>query len=121
MENLDRNLAKLDKEMKSGMMSLLVLMILKKEEGPSYGYSIIRRLKELSSESLNFQDGTIYPVLRSLQKQGLVKSFWEESNNGPPRRYYDLTSLGTTVAEKGLKLWRDLVETTDKMLLELEG
>lgn len=121
MTDLDKQLAKLDKEMKSGLISLLVLMALKSEEDPSYGYMIIKRLKELSRDRFSFQEGTIYPVLRSLQSQGFLKSFWEESSNGPPRRYYELTTLGRTMATEALKMWRDLVGTTDEIFTQLEG
>jgi PadR family transcriptional regulator PadR len=121
MTDIEKALAKLDKEMKSGLISLLVLMALKSEKAPSYGYMIIKRLKELSRDSLNFQEGTIYPVLRSLQSQGFLKSFWEESSNGPPRRYYELTPLGRTMAREALKMWRDLVGTSDEIFMQLEG
>jgi PadR family transcriptional regulator PadR len=121
MGDIEKYLTKLDKEIKSGLISLLVLIVLDSKEAPSYGYMIIKRLKELSGENLNFQEGTIYPVLRSLQNQGLLKSFWKESQNGPPRRYYELTRLGRNAAMKGLELWRDLVKTTDKIFFRLEG
>lgn len=57
-----------------------------------YGYSLIRVLSENSSISL--KEGTIYPILARLDRDGLVRSGWVESDQGPPRKYYTLTSSG---------------------------
>jgi len=60
--------------------------------GRHYGYSLIRVLSERGSISL--KEGTIYPILARLDRDGLVASEWVESVQGPPRKYYALTSSG---------------------------
>jgi PadR family transcriptional regulator PadR len=57
-----------------------------------YGYSLVRVLSENGSISL--KEGTIYPILARLDRDGLVRSEWVESDQGPPRKYYALTSSG---------------------------
>jgi PadR family transcriptional regulator PadR len=107
---------KLDKEIKTGLISLLILHIIKDGEGPYYGYKLIRELKHLGGDQFNFAEGTIYPILHSLERMQLLQSRWGESNNGPPRKYYEITSQGEKAASEGLDLWRILKESTDKVL-----
>lgn len=57
-----------------------------------YGYSLVRVLSE--SGSISLKEGTIYPILARLDRDGLVRSEWVESGQGPPRKYYALTSSG---------------------------
>jgi len=57
-----------------------------------YGYSLVRVLS--GSGSISLKEGTIYPILARLDRDGLVRSEWVESGQGPPRKYYALTSSG---------------------------
>ncbi len=57
-----------------------------------YGYSLVRVLSE--SGSISLKEGTVYPILARLDRDGLVRSEWVESDQGPPRKYYALTSSG---------------------------
>ncbi len=57
-----------------------------------YGYSLVRVLSE--SGSISLKEGTVYPILARLDRDGLVRSEWVESDQGPPRKYYALTSAG---------------------------
>src|SRR5215510_3798282 len=62
---------------------------------PHYGYSLVRALTEDGSISL--KEGTIYPILARLDRDGLVRSEWVESDQGPPRKYYSLTPAGREI------------------------
>ena len=57
-----------------------------------YGYSLVRVLSE--SGSISLKEGTVYPILARLDRDGLVRSEWVESDQGPPRKYYAMTSSG---------------------------
>ncbi len=70
----------------------IILSILSKNE--SYGYEIIKRIKELSHEKIDFKDGTMYPVLHKLEKKNLIESFWKNSESGRKRKYYKITDKG---------------------------
>jgi len=82
----DRRIAQL----RRGVLELAVMGVL--YHGRHYGYSLIRVLSERGSISL--KEGTIYPILARLDRDGLVGSEWVESVQGPPRKYYALTSSG---------------------------
>ena len=85
-ETRDRRITQLRK----GILELAVMGVLYDER--HYGYSLIRVLAENGSISL--KEGTIYPILARLGRDGLVRSEWVESDQGPPRKYYELTSAG---------------------------
>jgi PadR family transcriptional regulator PadR len=82
----DRRIAQL----RRGILELAVMAVL--YHGRHYGYSLIRVLSERGSIPL--KEGTIYPILARLNRDGLVGSEWVESVQGPPRKYYALTSSG---------------------------
>lgn len=77
-------------QLRKGILELAVMGVLYDER--HYGYSLIRVLAENGSISL--KEGTIYPILARLGRDGLVRSEWVESDQGPPRKYYELTSSG---------------------------
>src|SRR5262245_64069198 len=77
-------------QLKKGILELAVMGALYHER--HYGYSLVRVLTEDGSISL--KEGTIYPILARLDRDGLVRSEWVESVQGPPRKYYALTSAG---------------------------
>ena len=85
-EGRDRRITQLRK----GILELAVMGALYHER--HYGYSLVRVLCERGSISL--KEGTIYPILARLDRDGLVRSEWVESGQGPPRKYYSLTGSG---------------------------
>ena len=85
-EDKDRRVTQLRK----GILELAVMGVLYHRR--HYGYSLIRVLTENTSISL--KEGTIYPILARLDRDGLVRSEWVESDQGPPRKYYALTLQG---------------------------
>ncbi len=85
-EGRDRRITQLRK----GILELAVMGVLYDER--HYGYSLVRVLSE--SGSISFKEGTIYPILARLDRDGLVRSEWVESDQGPPRKYYALTASG---------------------------
>jgi PadR family transcriptional regulator PadR len=88
-DNKDRRITQLRK----GILELAVMGVLYHER--HYGYSLVRVLAETGSMSI--KEGTIYPILARLDRDGLVRSEWVESAQGPPRKYYTLTPLGRQV------------------------
>ena len=85
-EDRDRRVTQLRK----GILELAVMGVLYNER--HYGYSLVRALTE--SGSISLKEGTIYPILARLDRDGLVRSEWVESDQGPPRKYYALTLSG---------------------------
>jgi PadR family transcriptional regulator, regulatory protein PadR len=78
----------------------IILSILK--QGSSYGYLIIKKIKEISGGKMEYSDGMLYPVLHRLEKEGLIESKWTMNEESRPRKYYEITEAGkqALVAEK---------------------
>jgi PadR family transcriptional regulator PadR len=85
-------MAKIDKSLLSGSTGMLLLSLLK--SGDKYGYEMITLLEAISNEVFQMKEGTLYPVLHNLEKQGYVKAYNQENDKGRVRRYYHLTDKG---------------------------
>jgi len=77
-------------QLRRGVIEYCVLALLRDEE--RYGFELVRGLSEV--DGMVTSEGTIYPLLSRLRRDGLVETNWKESNSGPPRRYYRLTAAG---------------------------
>ncbi len=91
-----------------------MLALLTHEE--RYGYQIAQGLTE--SAGLAVREGTIYPLLSRLQREGLVAARWRESPAGPPRKYYHLTPTGRQVLEAQTSSWENIVRAVETILKE---
>jgi DNA-binding PadR family transcriptional regulator len=87
----------------------LVLSILEQED--SYGYAIIKRVAELSAERIQWKDGMLYPVLHRLEEQGLIESYWRDSETGRKRKYYRIKQTGALELAEQRAQWRTVTET----------
>jgi PadR family transcriptional regulator, regulatory protein PadR len=92
----------------------LILSILK--ETDSYGYSIIKRVKELSDSQLIWTEGMLYPVLHRLEEQGLIESYWKGSQTGRQRKYYKINAEGLKELDMHKKQWEMVHSTLLKTL-----
>jgi PadR family transcriptional regulator, regulatory protein PadR len=81
-----------ERHLASGTYDLIVLDVLR--DGPAYGYGLRRRIYDQSHGALIWPEGSLYPVLHHLEKQGLVVSEWQGPKGGRRRRYYRLTAGG---------------------------
>lgn len=104
-------LSNLIPELKRGTTVLSVLSQLSKHV---YGYSLVQELME---KGIEIEANTLYPLLRRLEKQGLLQSEWETAT-GKPRKYYVRTELGTRVYEALRKEWDDMVNRVNELLGE---
>jgi DNA-binding PadR family transcriptional regulator len=96
-------------ELRRGVIVLAVLSQLDKEQ---YGYSLIHGLKE---HGLEIDQGTLYPLLRRLESQGLLQSNWRIEGDRP-RRYYVLSDEGRTLLPRLKEEWTGIVSMMEKML-----
>ena len=106
---------KFQKELNAGTVSLVLLAILDRSSEPLYGYQIAKSIEGAWQEGAPVKQGTLYPVLRSMEDQGLLGSRVEPSVSGPPRKYYTITDLGRAVLAEWREAWtrtRDFVEIT---------
>ena len=94
----------ISKDLVAASSTPLVLAIL--SEGDSYGYAILKRVRELSGGELEWTDGMLYPVLHRLERQGLVESRWGASETGRRRKYYAITSEGSAQLKEERRQWQ---------------
>lgn len=92
----------------------LVLHVLLRE--PNHGYAIARAVERDSGETLRLGEGTLYPVLRSLEHDGLVVSEWETLEAGPARKVYSITAAGRTECTRRVQEWRSRVAAISAVL-----
>jgi PadR family transcriptional regulator PadR len=108
-------LRKFQKELNSGIVSLVLLAILDRSAEPLYGYQIAKSIEGNWQEGGPVKQGTLYPVLRSMEETGLLASRVEPSVSGPPRKYYTITDRGRAVLKDWRSAWsqtRDFVDVT---------
>lgn len=106
----------LQKQLNGGASSLVLLSLLSQSQRPMYGYEIAKELERQNGDPLPMNPGALYPVLRSLEKQGLLSSQAELSDEGRARKYYALTKAGKHTLEIWESVWRDTKRFIDKIL-----
>jgi PadR family transcriptional regulator, regulatory protein PadR len=113
--DIERFREKLDRELKAGVVSLLLLLAIDRA-GPDYGYRILKNIQEWSGGRLAFKEGTAYPLLQNLEKGGFVTSYWGDGTGGPPRKYYQTTALGREALKAALQDWETLHDSVHETL-----
>ena len=106
MAEITAQTKKFQKELNSGTSSLVLLSVLSRSKEPMYGYQIAKLLEESGPDFPMMKQGTLYPVLRSLEENGLLESTVEPSVSGPPRRYYKITKDGRAALDEWLDIWK---------------
>lgn len=101
-------------QFKKGVLELCVLVLLSKQD--YYGYELVEEI----SKYVDISEGTIYPLLRRLQKEGYLESYLQESSEGPPRKYYRITELGKRTKDELVKEWTDFVEGVNFIIYKEE-
>src|SRR5690606_9246359 len=109
-------LRKFQKELSAGTVSLALLGVLAGTDEPMYGYQIAKRLEQVGDGVLAGKQSALYPVLRNLEAAGVLESFVEPSDAGPPRRYYRITALGRNVLRAWSGAWRATRDSVDSVL-----
>jgi PadR family transcriptional regulator, regulatory protein PadR len=99
-------------QLRRGVLEYCVLSLLAREK--VYGFDIVRKLSEV--EELVTSEGTIYPLLSRLRRDGWVQTTWAESAEGPPRRYYTITDAGSHALAGFLHDWTGFRDSVDHLL-----
>ena len=98
-------------QMRKGILEFCILNIISR--GEVYASDM---LVELTSAKIMVVEGTLYPLLTRLRKAGLVEYKWVESSSGPPRKYYKLTTEGTSFRSQLDGTWDELMKSTNKII-----
>jgi PadR family transcriptional regulator PadR len=115
-DDSDPQMRKFQKELSTGTVSLVLLAVLASADAPMYGYQIAKTLERSGDGVLSGKQSALYPVLRNLQAAGLLDSFVEPSDAGPPRRYYRITVSGRSALRDWSAAWRATRDTVDSVL-----
>lgn len=94
---------KIEKSLLSGSTPLLILSLLK--DGDKYGYEMIEELAKRSDDTFQLKEGTLYPLLHALEKEGFVRSYSKVAPSGRERKYYQLTNSGRINLEHKEEEW----------------
>lgn len=97
-----------------GDLGLVLLGMLADRE--MYGYELVAEIRRRSEGVFDLAEGTVYPALRRLERQGLLRARWADVPDGPRRRYYTPTPAGQRALAAGRSEWRRLVAATDAIL-----
>ncbi len=97
-------------QMRKGVLEYCILSVL--SDGDAYASDIINRLKEAQ---MIVVEGTLYPLLTRQKNAGLLGYRWEESTQGPPRKYYAITEEGARFLDDLDTSWQELVESVNKL------
>jgi len=116
MTEITAQTKKFQKELNSGTSSLVLLSVLSRSKEPMYGYQIAKLLEDNGPDLPLMKQGTLYPVLRSLEENNLLESAVEPSVSGPPRRYYSITKDGRAALEEWLEIWKQTKKFVDSIL-----
>ena len=105
-------------ELLQGTLDLLILKVV--ALGPIHGYGIAQRIRQISKDVLQVQQGSLYPALHRLEKRGWLESAWRESENGRQAKFYKLSAKGRRQLAEEQKSWRRLTEAITLVLKTAE-
>lgn len=108
---------KIDKELIKGSTVTLILTLLHRRT--MYGYEMIRELDEQSAGVFTLKEGTLYPILHSLEEIGMVQSFWQQGQGDRKRKYYSITDSGTAHLATKTKEWNVFRSAVDRVIGEV--
>ncbi len=103
-----------NKELLKGSVATLALNILNRRS--VYGYELIKEIDRVSGGLLSLKEGTLYPILHSLEKEGAIESYWVEKTDTRKRKYYRLTKSGKSLLKERTKEWNVFRSVIDQVL-----
>ncbi|MDR3689576.1 MAG: helix-turn-helix transcriptional regulator [Fimbriimonas sp.] len=106
-------------ELLKGNIQTLVLAVL--EAGALHGYGISKEIERRSDDALSFGEGTVYPALKALEREGFIVGTWDNPPAGPARKMYTLTETGRREAARRRDVWERFTQTIDRVLGRRDG
>ncbi|AVQ33726.1 PadR family transcriptional regulator [Staphylococcus muscae] len=101
-------------QFKKGALEMIVLLIIKR--APQYGYSLVQNI----SRHMSIAEGTVYPILRRLVKEGYLSTYYQPSTEGPARKYYQMTPEGLERLKELRMQWETFAEVVSVFIKESE-
>jgi PadR family transcriptional regulator PadR len=101
-------------ELLQGTLDMMILKTL--TAGPLHGYAVLRRIRHLSEDVLQVEEGSLYPALHRMERRGWIESEWGPSENNRRARFYNLTKAGRRQLEVGTSSWATLSTAISKVM-----
>ncbi|WP_368488254.1 PadR family transcriptional regulator [Clostridium sp. BJN0013] len=105
-----------NKELMKGSTVILILTLL--DHKPMYGYEMIKEIEIKSDGVFTFKEGTLYPILHSLERDGMVECHWTKTEDGRKRKYYRITKSGREHMKEKQEEWKVFRSAVDKVIWE---
>ena len=105
---------KIEKSLLSGSTPMLVLSLLR--DGDKYGYEMVSELARRSNNTFQLKEGTLYPLLHTMEKNGWIKAYTKSTDSGRERKYYRLTDEGRSHLEQKKQEWAIFSEQVNAVL-----
>lgn len=99
-------------QFKKGILEICVLVLLDKQD--RYGYELVRKI----SDKIEISEGSMYPLLRRLTKEGYFTTYFQESSGGPARKYYRLTDIGRDYLHEQMREWKEFSSAVNQLIKE---
>ncbi len=103
-----------ERELLRGSTPTLVLAVLK--DGAQHGYAIATEVNRRTGGALKFKQGTLYPVLHALERDGLIKGQWEHEDGERPRKVYTIARAGRAELARRMKVWKQFSLAVDSVI-----
>jgi transcriptional regulator len=101
-------------DLPQGTLDLLILKAVALE--PQHGWAVAERIKQISGDKLQVQQGSLYPALHRLERRGWIKAFWDVSEHNRRAKYYELTRVGRKRFEEATATWREMTAAVKQVL-----
>lgn len=111
-----RDFVKVNKELLKGCTVILILSLLERKS--MYGYEMIKEIDKKSSGVFTFKEGTLYPILHSLEADNMIESYWEGEEGSRKRKYYRITEKGKREVKEKQKEWKLFSSAVEKVIWE---
>ena len=115
MKGSDQIIERWVPQFRKGLLEFIILLRLK--QGDTYGYELAVQIKEVTS--IEVAEGTLYPLLNRLKRDGLVVTDWRSSDGGSPRKYYEITPLGIETLDRMKTTWSETHNSILNLVMKL--
>jgi PadR family transcriptional regulator PadR len=102
------------RELLKGNTPTLVLAVLK--DSPRHGYGIAREIERRSGNALQFKEGTLYPALHALEREGLITGEWQKESGGRERKVYTITPAGLAALDRRTRTWSEFAAAIHQVI-----
>ncbi len=103
-----------DPDLVRGTLNTMLLEVISRR--PMYGYEICKTVNARTDGYFNLREGSLYPALHKLEQEGLLKSFWEQTDRGRRRKYYEITDAGVKTLADKRREWSEFAAAVERVL-----